>query len=134
MSLQACALCSRMTLLGSSCTQALSYTWPVFWKLTSMPAGKSFREKLWSNEVQTKLFPLQDRLKIKYCSKFKHLENIYRNLSFPFTYGLLLVSYFLTKALEKLAFTYDVLGLQVYNYTVQAKILLYRRTKIFSLL
>lgn len=63
----------------------LPYTSGLCSERASVPAEKSFRQKLSSNEVQTKIFPLQGRLKIKYRSKFKHLENIYRNLSFPFT-------------------------------------------------
>lgn len=58
-----------MSLLAAPVQVPLPYTSGLCSERAAMPAGKSFRQKLGSNEVQTKLFPLQDRLKIKYCSK-----------------------------------------------------------------
>lgn len=65
-------------------------------------------------------------VKTKYSLNFKRLKNVYRTLSFPLLIGFHLTNHFLTEALEKPVFIYDIIGLQVYNYTVKIRILHYR--------
>lgn len=44
----------------------------------------------------------------------------------PLLIDFYLTNHFLTEALEKPVLIYDIIGLQVYNYTVKIRILLYR--------